>query len=116
MSFGERLKKVRQEKGLSQSELGKMVDIHYTQIGRYESKGASPSAEVLKKLANKLEVSADYLMNGTLEQIADEVINDKALINQFNRIAKLNDEDRKVVVSLIDAFLFKQEMKQKLNS
>lgn len=43
MSFGERLKKARQDKGFSQSELGKIVDVHYTQIGRYESKGVKPS-------------------------------------------------------------------------
>lgn len=91
-----------------------MINIHYSQIGRYERNEANPSAEVLKKIANILEVSTDFLMNGTIEQIADNAIHDKTLINQFNRIAKLDDENKRVVISLIDAFLFRQEMKEKL--
>ena len=65
-------------------------------------------------MANRLEVSTDFLMNGASEQIVIDSINDKASINQFNRISKLNEENKKVVVSLIDAFVFKLEMKQQL--
>jgi len=50
MNFGERFKQARAKKGFSQSELGKSAGIHYTQIGRYESKGAIPSADILTKL------------------------------------------------------------------
>ena len=113
-SLGQRLKKLREDKGFSKGKLAELVKIHYSQIGRYERDEASPSAEVLKNLANQLEISTDYLMNGTLEQIADNAIKDKTLINQFNRISQLDNENKKIVISLIDAFLFKQEMKQKL--
>ena len=41
-------------------------------------------------------------------------IQDKTLINQFNRITELSEENKTVVSKLIDAFLFQQEMKQKL--
>ncbi len=96
--------------------LADLINIHYSQIGRYERNEANPSSEVLNKIANILEVSTDFLMNGTIEQIADNAISDKTLINQFNRISKLDDENKKIVVSLIDAFLFRQEMKEKLSS
>jgi ribosomal protein S13 len=59
-------------------------------------------------------MSTDYLMNGSTADLAAESINDKALINQFNRISELSDENKNVVSKLIDAFLFQQEMKQKL--
>jgi transcriptional regulator with XRE-family HTH domain len=75
---------------------------------------ASPAAEVLKKMANALDVSTDYLMNGTTSDLAAENIQDKTLINQFNRITELSTENKIVVSKLIDAFLFQQEMKQKL--
>jgi len=61
MSFAARLKKARVDRGLSQTELAGMVGIHYTQVGRYENKGAQPSAEVL---ANALGVLLDFLTNG----------------------------------------------------
>ena len=53
-------------------------------------------------------------MNGTTADLAAENINDKTLINQFNRISELTEENKTVVSKLIDAFLFQQEMRQKL--
>lgn len=113
-SFGQRLKIAREQKGLGKVELGKLVKVHYSQIGRYERDQASPSADILTKLANQLDVTTDFLMNGTTGDMAAEKIQDKILINQFNRITELSEENKTVVSKLIDAFLFQQEMKQKL--
>ncbi|WP_276504881.1 helix-turn-helix domain-containing protein [Terrimonas pollutisoli] len=63
-SFGQRLKEAREAKGLTKEKFGKLVKIHYSQIGRYERNEASPSADALRKMANALDVSTDYLMNG----------------------------------------------------
>ncbi|MDP4131036.1 MAG: helix-turn-helix transcriptional regulator [Bacteroidota bacterium] len=113
-SFAQRLREAREAAGLTKDRLGKLVSVHYSQIGRYERGQASPSADVLKKIANALNVSTDYLMNGTTADLAAENIRDKTLINQFNRISELSEEDKTVVSKLIDAFLFQEEMKQKL--
>lgn len=113
-AFGKRLTAAREAKGLTKEKLGKVVGVHHSQIGRYEKGQASPSAEVLKKMANALDVSTDFLMNGTTSDLAAENIQDKTLINQFNRISELSPENKSVVSKLIDAFLFQQEMKQKL--
>lgn len=114
MTFGQRLKLEREKNGFSKVELGKLVNVHYSQIGRYERDKASPSADVLKKMANELNISTDFLMNGTSDDFANEKIVDKILINQFNRLNTLSDENKKVVTKLIDAFIFQQEMKNKL--
>jgi transcriptional regulator with XRE-family HTH domain len=114
VAFGKRLTAAREAKELTKEKLGKVVGVHHSQIGRYEKGEASPSAEVLKKMANALHVSTDYLMNGTTADLAAENIMDKTLINQFNRISELSEENKTVVSKLIDAFLFQQEMKQKL--
>lgn len=111
MSFAKRLKKARIDKGLSQSELGEQVGIHYTQVGRYENKGAHPSADVMAKLANVLGVTSDYLMNGTTEEMAESILTDKELINQFKAIEKMNENDKNVVKTLIDAFITKSKIK-----
>jgi transcriptional regulator with XRE-family HTH domain len=113
-TFGKRLTTAREAKALTKDKLGKIVAVHHSQIGRYEKGEASPSAEVLKKMANALDVSTDYLMNGTTLDLAAENIQDKTLINQFNRITELSTDNKIVVSKLIDAFLFQQEMKLKL--
>ncbi len=113
-AFGKRLTAAREAKSLTKDKLGKVIGVHHSQIGRYEKGDASPSAEVLKKMANALNVSTDYLMNGSTADLAAENIQDKTLINQFNRISELSEDNKTVVSKLIDAFLFQQEMKQKL--
>ena len=66
--------------------------MHYSQIGRYEEKGAQPSADILAKLANALEVTSDYLMNGTSDDLANSSLTDKELLNQFKMIEKMTEE------------------------
>jgi len=110
--LGTRLKTARSKKGLSQTELAQAIGVHYTQIGRYEKKGAIPSAEVLARIANALEVSSDFLMNGTAEELASGQLSDKELLNQFKQIEQLPDQDRDVVKIFLDAFLTKKKVQQ----
>lgn len=112
MSFSERLKKARLEKGFSKSDLAKEIGVHYSQIGRYEDKGAQPAADVLGKLANALEVSSDFLMNGSSDDMANSSLTDKELLNQFKAIEKLSDSDKSVVKVFLDAFITKNKIKQ----
>ena len=112
MSFSERLKKARLEKGYSKSDLAKEINVHYSQIGRYEEKGAQPSADILAKLANALEVTSDFLMNGTSEDLADSTLTDKELLNQFKMIEKMKEEKKSVVKIFLDAFITKDKIKQ----
>jgi transcriptional regulator with XRE-family HTH domain len=81
MGFAQRLKTTRIDKSLSQTELGNLAGIHYTQIGRYENKGSQPSADILAKLANALGVSSDFLTNGSTDELAEHTLNDKELLN-----------------------------------
>jgi transcriptional regulator with XRE-family HTH domain len=112
MSFAQRLRKIRTDKGLSQTDLAKAVGIHYTQIGRYETKGAQPSADVLSKIANALGVSSDYLTNGSAEDLADSSLTDKELLNQFKAIEKMPEAKKNVVKEFLDAFITKDKLRQ----
>lgn len=58
----ERLKLSRTQSGLTIRELGRLAGIHHTMLGRYESGDTRPSIDTLKRLAQSLGVSADYLL------------------------------------------------------
>lgn len=60
--FAERLKDLRQEKGLTQTQLAELLSTTQSTIGKYEREELQPNFEVLKKLCKVLEVSADYLI------------------------------------------------------
>ncbi|MEK5175130.1 helix-turn-helix domain-containing protein [Heyndrickxia sp. FSL W8-0496] len=61
-TLGERLKKARERKGLSQTEVYRRTNINNKTLSRYEKGGSEPDSETLKILANIYDVSADYLL------------------------------------------------------
>ena len=70
-SLGERLKRLRLERGFSQRELAS-PGVSYAYISRIEAGARQPSVKALRKLAQKLGVSTDYLETGS-EVRADEL-------------------------------------------
>lgn len=85
------------KKNLSQTELGKLVGVHYTHVGRYERGISKPAAETLTRLANVLGVSGDYLLEWTTTEAAKAKFEDRELLYQFQEVEKLPDEDKVVV-------------------
>ena len=66
MGFGDRLKELREEKGITQKELGRIANISDRVIGYYEANNRFPKDEyVLKKLADFFDVSIDFLVDRT---------------------------------------------------
>src|SRR5216117_1717231 len=69
---GARLKRLRLERGFSQRDLS-APGVSYAYISRIEAGARQPSVKALRKLAQKLGVSADYLETGS-EVRADELL------------------------------------------
>jgi transcriptional regulator with XRE-family HTH domain len=97
-------------KNLSQTELGKLVGVHYTHIGRYERGISKPAAETLNRLANVLGVSGDYLIEGATTEVAKATFEDRELLCQFQEVEKLPEEDKAVIKKLIEFFLTKKQI------
>ena len=60
--LGIRLKELREEKGLSQMQLSKQIDITQPAIARYELNKTEPRASDIKKFCLFFGVTADYLI------------------------------------------------------
>ena len=109
-----RLKEQRSKAKVSQQELAKDAQVHHSNIGRYERGEATPSAAVLNRIADALEVSPDFLINGTLQDKADSVITDRDLLMQFKKVEQLPEGKKRLVKEFLDAFLFKSNIQQQL--
>jgi len=70
--FGDRLKELRKERKLNQSEVGDALGLSASAIGMYEQNRRTPDPEILKKIAEYFNVSIDYLLGRT--NIADPYI------------------------------------------
>jgi transcriptional regulator with XRE-family HTH domain len=60
--FSARLRYARQLRGFSQSSLAQAADLQPSAISHFETGGRNPSFENLKRLADALKISSDYLI------------------------------------------------------
>lgn len=65
MSFGEQMRRRREELGLSRSELAQRLGVSVSAVGNYETGVSAPREEVLLRLFNALEVDPNYLYRGS---------------------------------------------------
>jgi transcriptional regulator with XRE-family HTH domain len=114
MEFKERLKQARTNKGVSQSQLAKAIGVHVTNISRYERGENRPTSDVLTKLANELEVTSDFLMDGSMDDKAQKGISDKELLSMFQKVVTLPNDKKSVVKELLESFLIKIDLQQRL--
>ena len=109
-SFAQRLRELRKQKNLSQTELGQLAGLHYTHIGRFERGASRSSGGTLKRLADALGVTSDYLLDDAADGAAKARFEDRELLKQFQEVERLPDEDKNVVRKLLDAFLTKKHL------
>jgi transcriptional regulator with XRE-family HTH domain len=81
----DRLKQLREHHGWSQRELSRVCGLGETAINTYERGEAEPSAKYLKKMAETLHVSTDYLLGLTDDP--------RGLFDN----SELSDDERKIV-------------------
>lgn len=65
---GDRLKFLREQRGLTQKDLADRLHISESQIFRYEKDEIEPRADAVVKIAEFFNVTADYLLGMSDEQ------------------------------------------------
>jgi len=82
--FSKRLKEVRDRKGLTQEDIANAIKSQKSTISMYEKGNRRPSHDMIIKIAEYLNVSADYLMG--LTDNPDEKLNNTSIdFHQLNR-------------------------------
>jgi transcriptional regulator with XRE-family HTH domain len=120
VALGERVRKARHLRGLTQSQLSEICDIASSYVGIIERGNKKSSVETLVKISNALNVSADYLLfdsleisEGRLSHINGDVLTvDVSPINKNTNMSELlvllnkvmeqmNTEDKEYEISLV---------------
>lgn len=97
MTISERIRLIRQQKDVSQKALAEMADVNLKSLSRYELGTSIPPADVIKKIADALQVSTDTLLSD--EKV---MIQDKDLLKKFEIIQNMTGETKQTVINLID--------------
>lgn len=101
-SFGKKLKECREAKGLSQSQLAKILNTNHSIIGKYERDEVKPTVDVIKNLAEALDTTAGFLMGESSDM---NVLKDPAMLKRLNELDKMDSEDKTHITKVIDAFI-----------
>ncbi len=95
-NFAQRLQKIRELRGLSQTELAKKLKLPQSSISHFEAPRRTPNFSNLKKIADALHVSADYLLGRT-----DNHENNSKTDELYKNFTQLSDQQRYYVEKFI---------------
>ncbi len=90
VGFGKKLKKLRQNAGLTQQQLADKLWVTKTTVSYYELSDRNPSPEILIKIAKTFHVSTDYLLG----------IEDK---QQYLDVSDLSQDNIELLQKMINA-------------
>jgi len=98
--FGEKLRKLREKKGLTQKELAEKLGYSSNSyISDIEKGKFLPSEEKLKKIAKALNVPFKLLEDMLFEEKLKELgIKEKELLELFKEVPRMPKEDKEAIV------------------
>lgn len=98
--FGNRLKIVREEKGLKREDIAKKIGTSSAIIGRYERNERTPNIDIAKNIAEALEVSLDYLVGDTTV-----LLKDKKMLYRLEILQKVSNSQKDRILYMFDLML-----------
>lgn len=106
MEFGEKLYRLRVERGIYQKQLASYLHVSVGTISNYENGVHSPDLKTLCKLATYFHVSTDFLLDRTeyispIEDLNRQLINQYTTGSVVNAIIELSPESQQDLVKYL---------------
>src|SRR6201996_3766187 len=97
--FSERLRTAREKRSLSQTELAEKAGFQPSAISHFETGSRSPSFDNLKRLADALNITTDYLL-GRVDQ---PTLSGPSVGKVFRHAENLTEDDLKALENMAEA-------------
>lgn len=107
-AIGERLARIRKERGITQAEMAELLGASQSNISDYERGVLRIHGELLAKLAAVLKVSADEIL-GLEQSRPARAPRDRRLLRRLQDLDRLSKRDRDALMRTLDAFLTKAQ-------
>jgi len=105
-SIGERLARLRRERGITQAELAERLSLAQPNISDYERGILRLNADLILRLTEILKVSADEIL-GLREPTRRTGTGNRRIARRLEEIERLPRRDQEALLRTIDAFLSK---------
>ena len=103
--LAKRIEELRKEEGFSQVEFAKKIKVSRSQINRYLNHNVEPPADILRNIANVLNTSVDYLLNGKTDERAKASLKNTEVFNRFKDLDSLPDKEQNTLLEVIGAYI-----------
>lgn len=114
-SLTDTLKRVREAKELSQKELAGSINMLLVQYSRIENGKTGSSFSVVVKINEAIGLSLlDFFRVDDIS--TDTNSNDKKLVDNFQLLYSLGDDEKKSIYTLIDSLISKKKLKNNLQN
>lgn len=110
MTLGKKIKELRAEKGLSQAALEELSGVNSKLLSKYENERIVPTADTLRKIAEALQISSDYLIFENAPKNGVSQLHDLELFEKFRIVEQMAPENRTMIKNLIDAVIIKSKL------
>lgn len=104
-TIGQRIKRIRKQKGYSQADIGKKVGIIQRLVSDYERGRLRISVDLLIRFASALEVDTSELVTDNHKTKKEIKPVTSKLAQRLRRIETLNVSQQKTIIKTLDAFL-----------
>ena len=92
--IGDNIRRIREDKHLSQKELAATIEVAPTQYSRVETGKVMPALKTLVKIAKVLDVPLDALVNDSTIPLQEVTIKDKTLFDKVRLIDELPEQEK----------------------
>lgn len=101
-AIGLKIKERRQELGITQEHIANMLDVNPSHVSNIECGRANPSLTALVKIANTLQCSVDYFIDGEYTYKVDKS-KEKSLDNMImDKLKYCNTDKKNRILKMID--------------
>ena len=115
MNIGINIKRLREDRGIKQSEIADLIGMHRSNYSKIENGQREISLAAIDKISQFFNISIDKLVH-LGEDIPKEVsVEDKTTTEQVKLIQELDQEEKNMVFKMIDTFLTKKKFKDFFN-
>jgi transcriptional regulator with XRE-family HTH domain len=115
MNVGEKIRQVREAKGMSQKEVALTLIMNPSQYSKIENGKVDPQFSSIEKIANALGVDIADMFNSN-KVITDIDSFDKSLVEKIQLIEQLEENQKKSIFSIIDMAIYNIKLKQTLSN
>ena len=106
-TFGQRIRRLRKLKGITQLELANAIDRDFTYVSKFENGKTvrPPSESTIRKIAAVLDTNAEELIllaNKVPQNLQETIVQDTLAVDFLRVVPKFSNDQRRAVEKIIN--------------